>query len=232
MSFLPDLHLILAAYGCWAVFLIVMLESAGVPLPGETVLIMAGVYAGTTHHIDISMVVTAAAAGAIIGDNFGYWIGRELGFPLLLRHGRYVGLTEEKLKLGQYLFRRHGGKIVFFGRFTPLLRTFAAVLAGANCYPGRPFFLFNALGGIAWASIIGFGAYWCGRSIENIIGPAGIALFSVVILSSVALWMFFKRHERRLMLEAEAAFPGPLGLYVAQSRSGRQPGKAGEPTVP
>jgi membrane protein DedA with SNARE-associated domain len=216
MSILPDLHVLFVTYGVWAVFLVVMLESAGLPCPGETTLILAAAYAGTTHNVSIELVVAMAAAGAILGDNFGYWIGRGFGFPLLVRYGRYIHLDESKLKLGEYLFRQHGGKIVFFGRFTPLLRAFAALLAGANRYPSRQFFLFNALGGVAWATIIGFGAYWCGRAIQDVMGPVGFAMLALFALSSVVLWKFFKRHEARLMLEAEAALPGPLAAHLAE----------------
>lgn len=104
-------------YGYAAIFLIVMLESASVPLPGETILVSAAVYAGADHALNICYIIAAAAAGAILGDNIGFWVGWEFGAPLLSRWGHLVGLDARKRALGQYLFRRHGGKIVFFGRF-------------------------------------------------------------------------------------------------------------------
>src|SRR4051812_23126754 len=107
-------HLV-AEYGYWAVFGLVMLESSGIPLPGETALISAAIYAGTTHRIDPSLVIMAAGAGAILGDNVGFWVGREFGLSLLVRYGCYLHLDAPHLRLGQYLFLRHGGKIVFFG---------------------------------------------------------------------------------------------------------------------
>lgn len=119
-------------YGSLAVAGVVCLESMGLPLPGEAILIAAAVYAGKTGHLNIYEVIAAASIGAIVGDNFGYWIGREIGFRLLVRYGCYVGLSEPRIKVGQYLFQRHGGKIVFFGRFVALLRVLAAVLAGVN----------------------------------------------------------------------------------------------------
>jgi membrane protein DedA with SNARE-associated domain len=155
-------------------------------------------------------VIAAAAGGAILGDNVGYMVGRRFGFPLLLRHGHRVGLTESRLKLGQYLFLRHGGKIVYFGRFTPLLRTFAALLAGANAYPSRRFFIYNACGGITWATIMGSAAYWAGRSVEHAMGSAAFALLSVAVGLAAASWFFVRRHEERLVLQAERALPGPL----------------------
>src|SRR5579875_484024 len=124
---------LLSTYGYWAVLIFVAIESTGIPFPGETMLLAAAIYAGTTHHLQIWFVIAAAAAGAILGDNLGFWVGREGGFRLLRRFGRRVGLNERKLKLGMYLFRRHGGKVVFFGRFVAVLRAWAAFLAGTNC---------------------------------------------------------------------------------------------------
>ena len=187
-----------------------MLESAGVPMPGETVLISAAAYAGSTGQLEIVPVIAAAASAAIVGDNLGYWVGRRYGMPLLMRHGHRIALDHRRLKLGQYLFHAHGGKIVFFGRFTAMLRAYAALLAGVNQFDARRFFAFNAAGGVAWASLMGFGAYCCGRSIEHIAGPAGLVMLGVVIAGGLALWLVLRRHEARLSLKAEEAFPGPL----------------------
>src|SRR5215472_5339643 len=165
----PDtLHHLLHTYGLWALFTVVALESVGVPLPGEAALLAASLYAGSTHQLDIVAVVLVAATGAILGDNVGYLIGRRIGAPLVARWGRYVGLHEARLKVGQYLFLRHGGKIVFFGRFVALLRTFAALLAGANGLPPLRFLFFNAAGGIVWATTFGVGGYLLGEGIRRI----------------------------------------------------------------
>ncbi len=136
----------IVSYGYWAVFIIVMLESAGIPLPGETVLVAASIYAATTDQLEIGFIVLAAAAGAAIGDSIGYWIGRKFGFRILLRFGPYVGLGESRLKLGQYLFQKYGGGIVFFGRFVATLRMFAALLAGVNHFSWSRFLLFQRVG--------------------------------------------------------------------------------------
>jgi membrane protein DedA with SNARE-associated domain len=218
MSFFANFSLtdLITTYGYWAIFGIVLLESAGVPLPGETALISAAVYAGTSGQMDIGFVIAAAAAGAILGDNLGFWVGREFGFPLLLRHGPKLGLTERRLKIAQYLFLRHGAKIVFFGRFTALLRAFAALLAGANAYPPGRFLLYNAAGGIAWASLMGGGGYLVGRSMEHAVGPFGIAMLAFVVIVTFLGWRFVRKHEHRLGIEAERALPGPLDKrYVA-----------------
>jgi membrane protein DedA with SNARE-associated domain len=114
-------------YGYWAIFLLIFLESTGVPLPGETTLVAASVFSATTHGLDISLIITAAAAGAILGDNLGYWIGHHYGMRFLRRYGHCVRLSEDRLKIGKWLFRKYGGRVVFFGRFTAFLRTYAAL---------------------------------------------------------------------------------------------------------
>src|ERR1700722_2383719 len=122
------IHQLMHAYGLWALFVALMMESLGLPLPGEIMLISAAIYAGSTHELSIGLVVAVATVATIIGGSMGYLIGRSVGFLLLHRYGRYVGLVERRLKVGQYLFLRHGGKIVFFGRFVALLRILAALL--------------------------------------------------------------------------------------------------------
>src|SRR5437016_2109255 len=111
----------------------------GLPLPGETILLLGALYAGTHADLSIWGVIAAAATGAVLGDNVGYWLVREFGYLLLLRFGRHVGLSDARIKLGQYLFLRHGGKVVFFGRFIAVLRILAAVLAGVNRMEWRGF---------------------------------------------------------------------------------------------
>jgi membrane protein DedA with SNARE-associated domain len=204
------MHDLIQAYGLWVLFIVVTLESMGVPMPGETALVTTALYAGSTHQIDIISVVLVAAAGAIIGDNIGYLIGRSIQLRLLVRYGRYIRLDQPRLKVGQYLFRRHGGKIVFFGRFVAFLRTFAAVLAGANRMPWPHFLLMNALGGLCWASIFGGGAYLFGEQIARVAGPVSLLLLVVAIGLVAAGIVFFRRHERELEQRAEAALPGPL----------------------
>jgi membrane protein DedA with SNARE-associated domain len=212
MSVLSELDLSgwIAAYGYWAVLILVGLESMGLPLPGETALIAAAVYAGTSHELDITGIVAAAAAGAVIGDNIGYEIGRLIGFPILRRHGPRIGLDDRRLKLGQYLFRRYGGAIVFFGRFAALLRTFAALLAGTNHMPWPRFLFYNAAGAIVWSSIFGIGGYLLGSSVHQISGPVGLALFIIAMTLVIAGIVFLRRHEQALLVEAERAIPGAL----------------------
>lgn len=196
----------LSTYGYWAIFVIVALESSGLPLPGETILIGAAVYAGQSGRVSIELIILAAAAGAILGDNMGYWIGRRFGTRMLERHGRLVGLGPEKLRLGQYLFMRFGGWVVFLGRFVTLLRIFAAVLAGANRFDPRRFFIFNAAGGILWALVFGLGGFFLSVNVTKIEGPFGVAAMLGAIVGVFWLWRFYKTNERRVLQDAKAAF--------------------------
>lgn len=198
---------LIQAYGLWVVFGIVMLESMGLPLPGETALVTASLYSASTHQISILSVVIAAALAAIIGDNLGYLIGRSIGLRFLVKYGHHVGINERRLKLGQYLFHRHGGKIVFFGRFVAILRTLAALLAGANLMRWPQFLLMNALGGVFWAAVFGFGAYQLGEQMKRVAGPVGLLIFAVAVVLMVAGFIFFRRHEKELEERAEAAIP-------------------------
>jgi len=195
----------LSSYGYGAVFLIVMMESAGIPVPGETALVSAAVYAGSTHQLNIFLVVACAAAAAIIGDNCGYWVGRAAGAPLLSRYGGRVGLDAARLRLGQYVFMRYGGAIVFFGRFVAVLRALAAILAGANHFPWPLFLIFNAAGGIVWAALFGFGGYAFGKAIHRVAGPVGVGLLVAAIVAIAVGWVFLKRHEAELQARADAA---------------------------
>src|SRR2546426_11092667 len=190
-----DLMHLLATYGYWAVLVFIAIESTGIPFPGETMLLIAAIYAGTTHHLSIVWVIVAAAGGAILGDNLGFWVGREGGYRLLRRYGRYIRLDERKLKLGQYLFLKHGGKVVFFGRFVTVLRAWAAFLAGTNQMRWPSFLLFNALGGIVWASLVGLGGYFLGDNIHRLTGPVGIGTAVLAGLISIAFLLLLHRHQ-------------------------------------
>jgi membrane protein DedA with SNARE-associated domain len=209
MELVSHLQHALATYGYFAVLAVVGMESLGVPIPGETALVAAAILAGEGK-LNIYGVITAAAAGAAIGGACGYWIGREFGFPIVYRYGRYVSLNEKRLKLGQYLFLKHGGKIVFFGRFVALLRTFAAFLAGVNRYSSERFFAFNAAGAILWAALFGAGGFWLGRAFEYYARPVGIAALIAAVVGAVFAARFIRYHEQALEEKAERALPGPL----------------------
>ena len=212
MLLLPhgELPHLLTTYGYGAIGGLVALESMGIPLPGEMVLVAAAVLAGTRHVLNIWFVIAAAAAGAILGATIGFWLGREFGYRLLVRYGRYVSVTVPRIKLGQYLFLRYGGWVVFFGRFVAILRALAAFLAGTNCMDWPRFLVFNAAGGIVWATIYGLGAYYFGEEISHLAEPVGIGLGILALIGVIGSTWFLRRHAAEFEKRAEAALPGPL----------------------
>ena len=201
---------LIAAHGYWIVAAAIGIESMGIPAPGETALVTAAIFAGTTHRLNIGLVIIAAAAGAIAGDNIGYLVGRRFGYTLLLRYGHLVRLDAPRLKLGQFLFARHGGKVVFFGRFIAGLRALAALLAGINCMGWRRFLFFNASGGIVWAAAYGFAAYVFGERLESVRGAVAMTGIVAAVLACAGGFWWMRRHEAALQAEAERALPGPL----------------------
>ena len=215
MSLVEHLQPFVEHYGYFAVMLIVALESAGVPMPGETVLIAAAIFAGKGT-LDLKLVIASAAFAAILGDNAGYWVGREFGFPLIYKYGPRIGVDEGRLKVAQYLFLKYGGRIVFFGRFVALLRAFAAFLAGVNYLPWPRFLLFNALGGVVWATAFGIGGYALGFAFEHYARPVGVVALVCALIGMIFASRFIAHHEQALREEAERALPGPLRARRAQ----------------
>ena len=218
---------LLQTYGYLAVFALVGLESAGIPLPGETMLLVAAVYAGTTHQLAIGWVIAAAALGAILGDNLGYLAGREGGFRLLRRYGHYVRLNDRKLKLAVYLFDRHGPKVVFFGRFVAVLRTWAAIVAGSVRMRWVPFLVFNAAGGILWATLYGIAGYILGNNVQQLAGIIGRATLALAVIAIAIFLILIRRYELRWEEEAERALPGPLDEALAARGSTSPPRSSG-----
>jgi len=200
-----DLHHVIATYGYIAVFVIVALESAGLPLPGETTLIAAALVAASGHDLDIGAVILAATAGAMAGDNLGYLAGRRIGLPLLERHGERIGLTARRLRIGRYLFREYGGLIVVVGRFIALLRAVTAVLAGANAMPWGRFVIFNGLGAALWSATVGLAAYGFGGAALHAPWPLRVATVVVGLAALVAAGLWIRRQEDRLAAAAEAS---------------------------
>jgi membrane protein DedA with SNARE-associated domain len=198
---------ILSTYGYGAVFGMVAVESLGIPLPGETTLIAAALYSGATGHLAIWLVILVAAAGAIVGDNIGFAIGRWGGFALLRRYGSKLHVDKRRLKLGQYVFRRHGGKVVFFGRFVSILRTYAAFLAGTNRMGWPRFLAFNAGGGCVWATAYGLAYYFFGRSLKSAQTPVDVALGAVTVAIVVVSFVVVRRKEAELGDRAEREIP-------------------------
>ena len=216
---------LIATHGYWIISAAVALESMGIPVPGETALLTAAIYAGTTHRLNVAFVIVAAAIGAVVGDNVGFLIGRRFGFPLLLRYGHLARIDSRRIKLGQFLFARHGGKVVFFGRFIALLRALAALLAGINRMDWWRFLLFNASGGVVWATVYGLAAYVFGEQIVRLRGPVVVIDLIIAGAAVAACVWWVRRREAVLQVEAERSLSGPL----ASGRSRRQEGPVHQP---
>jgi membrane protein DedA with SNARE-associated domain len=208
------LDTLLSNYGYAAVFVFVMLESLGVPFPGETMVITASLYSGLTHRLSIWGIWAVASAGAIVGDNIGFAIGHWGGYRLLRRYGSKLHINEAKLKVGRLIFDRHGGKVVFFGRFVSILRTYAAFLAGTNRMHWVRFVAFNAAGGIVWSGVYALGFYYAGSALKHVRTPVDVGLGVAAALIVVAFIMWLRRNERRLERVAEDAYPGPLDEHM------------------
>jgi membrane-associated protein len=176
-----------ANLGYLALFLIVAGESAGLPIPGETSILIGGALSARGE-LDLPLVWLFAASGAIIGDNIGYLIGRFLLRKILTGTGRLAHRLERSVERSEVFFRRHGGKTVFFGRWLPVLRVTAAWMAGASHMEWRKFAIFNALGGIGWAVTISSLGYVAGRSADSVVGVLGILALIIVTLAVFSHW--------------------------------------------
>lgn len=192
---------LIAQYGYLSVFLGVMLESAGVPVPGETVLIAAGalVHQGA---LDLGDALFFGALGAVLGDQIGYWAGRKGGRPFVLRWGRCVFVTHERLDRAEAFFGRHGGKAVFLARFVTGLRTFGALAAGTSRMPWRRFVVFNLLGGVVWSSAAVALGYFLWASINLVEHWLGRGILALV--AATALVLVLRRVYRRVTQDPAA----------------------------
>ena len=177
-------------YGYWAVFFGVMLENAGLPIPGETILLVAGYYCAEDH-LQMPLVMLIAAAGAVCGDNIGFAIGHHFGRSILLRFGRFVFLTPQRLEHMENYFRSHGNKTILVARFITGLRVFAALLAGASMMRWRVFLVYNVAGAILWSITITLLGYIFGQSLPILVhwvGRSGTFLLIVAVVIGVIVW--------------------------------------------
>lgn len=190
---LDTLQELARGYGYWAVFLGIAIENMGIPLPGETIVIIGGFLAGSGE-LNYGWVLGSAIAGAILGDNFGYWVGRVGGWQLLVKIGKLFRLQEQQLEQAKDRYSRNAAQAVFFGRFVTLLRIFAGPLAGITRMPYRQFLLYNSGGAAVWATTIVSIAFFLGKvvSLEEIvswiaqIGFAALFVILAVLLVPIA----------------------------------------------
>ncbi len=187
-----------------AVAIFVMIESSGIPFPGETMLLLASFYAGASHQLQIPIVIACAAFGAIIGDNIGYFIGRTGGRAFVVRYGKYVFIKPEHLDRAEIYFANHGDKTVFFGRFIAVLRAWAAFLAGVNHMHWRTFLFYNAAGGILWAATFGTLGYVAGRylhdsfaQVEQLASILGWVGAGLIVAAALAVFIVYRVRKTR-----------------------------------
>ena len=206
---LDGLRNALGTLGYPAVGLFIMIESAGIPFPGETMLLLAAFYAAVDHQLQIPWVIVCAASGAIIGDNIGFLVGRTGGYAFVRRFGRYIFLKPQHLEIAERFFTKHGNKTVFFGRFIAILRAWAAFLAGVNRMRWSTFLVYNAAGGIVWATIFGCLGFFAGRvfhenfaAVEQLARTISWVGVGVVVVLVIVLSVLYRvRRNRRRLLE-------------------------------
>jgi membrane protein DedA with SNARE-associated domain len=194
-DFAHHLTRLLQAYTYPVLLLLVMLESLGIPLPGEIALVTAAAYA-SLGHISIFIVIVLAAVGATVGGVLGYLVGLRGGLPLLAHYGGYIGVRRSHIDRAHGFFERNGAKTILFGRFIALLRTWAAVIAGAAAMSFTKFVTYNTLGSIVWAVVFGWLGYYFGRDLpllESYIARASFGLF-VAIAIGMAAYFIWKRY--------------------------------------
>ncbi len=204
LNILQILQNALHTLGYPAVILFVMIESSGIPFPGETMLLLASFYAAIDHQLQISIIIACAALGAIIGDNIGYSIGRTGGKAIVTRYGRYLFLKPQHFERAELFFARYGDKTVFFGRFIAVLRAWAAFLAGVNKMQRRTFFIYNAAGGILWAIIYGLLGFYAGLifhdnfgKVEHLASTITWVIGGTIVSGvTIVLTIYYIRHKK------------------------------------
>jgi membrane protein DedA with SNARE-associated domain len=195
----PDLFEVLRAHftthGYWTLAITLLLENAGIPLPGETMLLFASFLAFQNHELNLGLIILVGTAACTLGDNLGYWIGFHGGRPLLHRYQRFFKVSDEKIAKGEALFDRFGPVTVFFARFVFGMRIIAGPLAGVLRMQWRRFVLFNFLGAVTWVTVIScvgylFGRHW--QHLLRVVGRANAIIFVVALLVAIYAWRKYR----------------------------------------
>jgi membrane protein DedA with SNARE-associated domain len=196
----------ISTFGVWLVAGFIALETMGAPLPAEAALIAGGILA-RTYDLDIWSLIAAGIVAAVLGNVAGFWIGRRFGHALLLRYGARLALTPARLRIGQWLFERYGGRFVFIARFLPFLRNMAAVLAGTNSMAPFVFLLASTTAAIIWVAGYGLGAYWLGAVFLKFASPAAIVLGLLAVLIVLAVPALIVRYEKTVLAKIDSESP-------------------------
>lgn len=204
-DFAHHLSRLLQSYTYPVLVALVLLESLGIPLPGEIALVTAAAYA-SLGHISIVVVIILAALSAIVGGILGYWIGIKGGLPLVVRYGSYIGIRKSHIERTHAFFERNGAKTILFGRFIAILRTWAAVVAGAACMSFKKFVTYTSIGSIVWAIVFGSLGYFFGRDLPLLEKHIARASFGVLALAvvGIAIYFIFDRRKSKSALAVGA----------------------------
>jgi len=199
---LPHLFEVLRNYfhthGYWTLAVTLLLENAGIPLPGETMLLLASFLASQEHQLHLALIIIVAVAACTLGDNLGYWIGFHGGRPLLHRYQRFFRVSDEKIARGEKLFHRFGPATVFFARFVFGMRVIAGPLAGVLRMHWRTFVLFNFLGAALWVTVISCAGYFFGQhwqSLVRLVGRANLLIFVIALVVAVYRWRQYRNRS-------------------------------------
>ena len=190
----------IADYGYWAVALALLCENAGIPVPGETTLLLASFLAYSEHRLDLGWIIVVGTVAAAIGDNLGYAIGHHGGRPLLERYRHILRIPQSTLERGEELFARWGASTIFFARFIFGLRIFAGPLAGVLRMPWRAFALFNFLGAVVWVTAIATAGYLFGKhwdELEHVLGRFNLVVGIAVLILIPVLWRQYHRDSQK-----------------------------------
>jgi len=189
----------LTAYGYWALAVTLLLENAGLPLPGETMLMFAGFLAFEHEELDLLPIILVGTVACTLGDNLGYWIGNKGGRRLLLRYQKVFRISDERIASGEKLFERFGPATVFFARFVPGMRIFAGPLAGVLLMRWRRFVLFNFLGAILWVTVVASAGYLFGQHWQRLletVSEVNAVVVGVAIFVLAFLWWRYRKKDR------------------------------------
>lgn len=196
---------LIRTYGYAAIFVVIALENLGLPLSGEAILVTAAIYAGESQSLSIVAIISTAAVAALFGGIVCFFVGEYGERHWLHRYGRCVRLEERSLRLGRYLVRRYGGRMIFFARFVMFQPVPAGLLAGLNAMDRRRFVVFSGLGAMAWAGVYGAAAYLLGREFERLSATVGLMLgVLAIVVAGTMLWLLH-RHRERFQQEADRA---------------------------
>ena len=196
---LQHLHAFFAEFGYWAVLLALLGENAGLPLPGETILLYASFLAYSEHRLQLPWIIVVGVFACTLGDNLGYFVGHRGGRPLLERHQRWFRVSAQTLQRGERMFERHGAVAIFWARFVFGMRIIAGPLAGVLLMPWRKFLLFNFLGAVVWVSAIASIGYVFGREFERVLSTfehVNLIVFGLLVVALLAAYFHFKRQQK------------------------------------